>query len=309
MAHANALLRLDRLHDACRCFEDVLASNPDDIDALFGLADTLTRSGCAEEAAAVIDRMLTTSCENAEQLAKCCQLLVTIRHYGAAARGFRRLVEMTPDESPAWGGLANCMMEICDWRDFDAVRLKMVEFVTGGRRVDPLLFVRLCDDPARQLQCARGFASAVAAGWQAPARSPRRSDKIRIAYLSPDFRVHAVAFLAAEVFELHDRARFDLVGLSLGPDDKSEIRSRIFSAFGQIHDVRHETDDEIARLVHRLEVDILVDLGGYTEQGRLGVLARRAAPIQVNYLGYPGTLGAPFVDYIVADPIIAPFDH
>ena len=310
MARANSLLRLDRLEEARQGFEHALSLAGDDVDALFGLADTLTRLKRADEARAVIDRMLAATSGNAERLVKCAQMLTTIRHHGPAARAFRQSIEFAPDNPVAWAGLANALMETCDWGDFETVRRKVIDLVEAGQPVDPLLFVRLCDDPARQLKCARGFAPSPTAEPAAPAIARNSlSEKIRIAYLSPDFRAHPVAFLAAELFELHDRSHFDLVGLSLGPDDKSEMRSRIKTALEPFHDVRNHCDEQVAALVQRLAIDILVDLGGYTEFGRLGVMARRPAPIQVNYLGFPGTLGAEFVDYIVADPAIAPLDH
>jgi predicted O-linked N-acetylglucosamine transferase (SPINDLY family) len=165
-------------------------------------------------------------------------------------------------------------------------------------------------DPLLQLQCAQNFISD-----KTPVLPPLwtgkiwRHDRMRIAYLSADFRQHATAYLIAELFELHDRSRFEISGVSFGMDDKSDTRNRLIASFDRFLDVREKTDEEIARLLHDLQIDIAVDLKGYTQDSRLGILAHRPAPIQVSYLGYPGTGGADFLDYIIADKTVAPFEH
>src|SRR5262249_54022178 len=130
-----------------------------------------------------------------------------------------------------------------------------------------------------------------------------------IAYLSADFQKHATAYLMAELFELHDRSRFEVIGISFGSDDSSDMRARLVTAFDQFHDVESNSDADVVKLLYDLEVDIAIDLKGYTRSARPNILAHRPAPIQVSYLGYPGTLGAGFIDYVVADPIVVPFDQ
>src|SRR5262249_8932920 len=140
-------------------------------------------------------------------------------------------------------------------------------------------------------------------------RVARRSDKIRIAYVSPDFRNHPAAYLVARLFELHDRERLDTFAISLGPNDGSAVRSRIDRRFAQFHAVRSRSDRDVAGLVDTLRVDILIDLAGHTDLARQRLLAMRAAPIQVGYLGYCSTVGADYLDYILADRIVLPFDQ
>src|SRR5262249_3901651 len=106
-----------------------------------------------------------------------------------------------------------------------------------------------------------------------------------------------------------DRSRFEVQGISFGPDDNSDIRSRLIKSFDQFHDVRLKNDADVAKLMNDLQVDIAVDLGGYTKDSRPGILAHRPAPIQVNYLGYPGTMGADFIDYVIADEVVLPVDQ
>jgi predicted O-linked N-acetylglucosamine transferase (SPINDLY family) len=133
--------------------------------------------------------------------------------------------------------------------------------------------------------------------------------KVRIAYQSANFYQHAIAYLITELFELNDRTRFKVLGVSLGEDDKSDLRVRLVNSFDHFYDVRSKTDEDVAKLLSELQVDIAVDLNGYTQDARPGILACRPAPIQINYLGYPGTMGASFIDYVIADKIVLPFDQ
>ncbi|MBN8919912.1 MAG: hypothetical protein J0H62_04275, partial [Rhizobiales bacterium] len=130
--------------------------------------------------------------------------------------------------------------------------------------------------------------------------------RIRLAYVSGDFRDHAVGYLAAGLFEQHDRDRFEVIAVSYGPDDGSALRARFEKAFDRFIDMRGKTDREIAELMAGMESDIAVDLTGYTQTSRPGILALRPAPVQVNFLGYPGTLGHPAIDYIIADRVLIP---
>src|SRR5262245_34395017 len=120
---------------------------------------------------------------------------------------------------------------------------------------------------------------------------------------------HPTAYLMAELFERHDRSRFEVIGVSFGVDDKSDMRRRLVAAFDQFYDVRTKSDEEVAKLLHDLQVDIAIDLKGYTQDSRPGILAYRPTPIQASYLGFPGTTGAEFIDYIIADETVLPFDH
>jgi predicted O-linked N-acetylglucosamine transferase (SPINDLY family) len=139
--------------------------------------------------------------------------------------------------------------------------------------------------------------------------APYRHDRIRVAYVSSDLGNHPVSLLMAGVFELHDSAKFETTAISFGGDDANEMRSRLKGAFERFVDARQKSDREIAGLMRDLEIDIAVDLNGFTKGARTNVFARRAAPIQVNYLGYPGTLGAAYYDSMLADQFVIPEGH
>jgi protein O-GlcNAc transferase len=168
--------------------------------------------------------------------------------------------------------------------------------------------VGYCDDPALHLQGAKNLIATRMPTRPAPlwAGTRFRHDRIRIAYVSSDFHEHATAHLIAELIELHDRARFEVIGLSFGIDDGSAVRRRLAQAFDGFLDMPEQSDRAIAAELHAREIDIAVDLKGHTRGSRPEIFAHRPAPIQVSYLGFPGTIGADFLDYVIADPIVLP---
>jgi protein O-GlcNAc transferase len=183
--------------------------------------------------------------------------------------------------------------------------------MAGKSIVTPFTLVGYCDDPALHLQCSKNLIADRIRIRPVPLWNGTgyQHERIKVAYLSADFREHATAYLLAELIELHDRERFEVIGVSFGADDGSDIRRRMADSFDTFHDVREWADRDIAAKLRELEVDIAVDLKGHTQDSRPEVLAHRPAPIQVGYLGYPGTIGADFLDYVLADETVAPFDH
>src|SRR5713101_6229946 len=183
------------------------------------------------------------------------------------------------------------------------------QLIAGEIVVQPFTCLGYQGDPSIHLLCARNYAQdlAIARNSKCRTRSKTRS-KLKLAYLSADFRDHAVARAIVELFELHDRTRFELIGVSFGRDDGSDLRSRLVGSFDQFLDVRCESDETAADILNQLEIDIAIDLMGYTDGSRPGILAFRPAPIQVSYLGYPGTMGACFIDYVLADRFVLPLE-
>ena len=177
--------------------------------------------------------------------------------------------------------------------------------------VDPFLFFGLGSTAEQQLACARNWlrlrkVDGVERAWN---RADLSGDRIRIAYLSGDFRRHAVANVISELFEIHDSKGFEILGVSFGPNDASAIRSRLVKSFDRFIDVTDRSDQDVARLLRDLKANIAVDLMGHTNYARIGILADRAAPVQVTYLGFPGTTGADFIDYIIGDETVLPPDQ
>jgi len=173
--------------------------------------------------------------------------------------------------------------------------------------VEPFLMLALDDDPARQLARAKVWARKNHGAAARPLlRTVGRGGKIRLGYFSADFHDHATMHLMAGLLERHDRARFELHLFSFGEDRTDAMRRRAVDAADRFHDVTGLGDDAIVALARDSGIDIAVDLKGYTRDSRAEIFARRAAPIQVSYLGFPGTMGAEFIDYLIADRWVVP---
>ena len=207
--------------------------------------------------------------------------------------------------------LGNCRharMQVCDWSGFESDKAAITAALERGEAVaTPFVTLSLLDSPALQRRAAEILVGQKLVGTL-PFSAPRhpRHDKIRVGYFSADFRNHAVAMLSAGLFETHDHARFELTAFSLGPNVPDELRTRVERTFDRFLQLDGKSELDIAGLARRLEIDIAVDLGGFTRNARTGVLALRAAPIQISYLGYLGSLGGKFIDYLLADPVLVP---
>jgi FkbM family methyltransferase len=239
-------------------------------------------------------------------------ILTEMNLFDRAIPIFERLLAINPDFDYGLGLLFHAEQHCCDWKRFEQSLAAIEAGVRAGKRVCKTLpFMSLTNSPEDLFKCINIFAEHLY-----PAKETRlwqgeryRHDKIRVAYLSPDFRQHPVGHLMAGVIERHDKTKFETIGVSLGLDDNSSLRSRFKNAFSQFIDVRIKKTWEIAELIHKLEVDILVDLAGFTADSRGEVFAYRPAPVQVNYLGYPGSLGVDYMDYIIADRQVIPEDQ
>lgn len=239
-------------------------------------------------------------------------VLRRLMQFDAAMAAYDRAFALKPDLPFLPGQRLHASMQVCAWAtveaDVSAVTAGVERgepasppFAVLGVTADPALHRRAAEIWVRE-QCPPDFSLATLL-------KGNRRGRIRVGYFSPDFRQHPVSSLTAELFETHDRSRFEVSAFSYGPDTQDDMRKRLQSAFDRFIDVRDRSDREIALLARRMELDIAVDLGGFTEDCRPRILALRAAPLQISYLGYPGTMAAPYVDYLIADPTIVPPTH
>lgn len=227
------------------------------------------------------------------------------RHEEASA-AYARAFAIDPAHPFLLGTWLYVRMMLCNWHNFDKDLAAVRRMVEEGRKAAPVYALpAMTDDPALQKRAAETWA-ADRGLVAAPAPQITAHDKIRIAYVSADFRMHPVAQLAAGMFEQHDRSRFEITAFALGPNTKDEMRRRLEGAFDSFIDVHTMSDTDVAALARTHGIDIAVDLTGYTGGSRPGIFAQRAAPVQISYLGYAATMGVPFIDYIVADPFAIP---
>lgn len=202
---------------------------------------------------------------------------------------------------------------MCDWTGYDALVARVGAIIDADAGIVlPLATLSVDTTAEQQFRSARRFYHNAVCATPAPMAAlprPAGDGRLRIAYFSADFHEHATAYLAAELFELHDRKHFHVTAYSYGQDDGSPMRARLIRAFDRFRDVRSVGRDQVARMVAEDGIDILIDLKGYTKQSRLDLLTKRLAPVQVAYLGYPGTIGCELMDYIVGDRFVTPLEH
>ena len=237
--------------------------------------------------------------------------LMELRRFSEAGQAFAQLAALAPGFRHVQGNLMLARLNCCDWTNFDAEAAALMDAVRRGEHAaTPFALLSICGSAALQLRCARLYADAFF-----PFVAPRTQrvrythDKIRIAYLSGDFGGHAVSYLLAGVWERHDSERFETVALSWGRQDDGPARRRVEASFSRFVDVTSFGDRRAADLLRELDIDIAVDLGGHTLGQRTGIFARRPAPLQVNYLGLPATMGASYIDYLIADPFLVTEAH
>ena len=305
----NTLKELKRLDEALASYGKAIALKPDLADAFNNRGNALQELKRLDEALASYDKAIALKSDYAEAFNNRGNVLRDLQRLDEALTSYDRALAVKPDLAHAFNGIIDCVNRICDWRR--NVADEVIAHVSEKKIISPFVLLGYSGDAALQLQCARNFVADKIPSLPRPLCTGMtwRHDKLWIAYLSADFRSHAVAHLIAELVEQHDRSRFKIVGISFGVDDHSEMRRRLVAAFDECHDVRRKSDQEVAKLLYDLQIDIAIDLMGNTRDSRLGIFAYRAAPIQVNYLGYPGTTGAEFIDYIIADNMVAPFEH
>jgi protein O-GlcNAc transferase len=306
-----AMMELHRLDDALASFDLALAIKADYAPS-YNRGIVLMRLERPGEALTSFDSALAAKPDYAAAYFNRGVALQGVKRYAEAVAVFDRVLAADPDHPHALSALATSALESCDWTLTKNI-LGRLQRRIGQQRgfIAPFNLLFYSDDPSLQMQCAKNFVRHhVPALLPAlPRRQAGRHEKIRIAYLSADFRNHPMSHLVAELFELHDRGRFEVIGISFGPDDHSDIRARVIAAFDQFHDVRASSDRDIAGLLSELEVDIAIDLMGHTRNSRPGILGHRGAPIQVSYLGCPATTGTDFIDYVIADKIVLPLDQ
>jgi len=306
----NTLHHLRRYGEALASYDRALEVEPRFADALRNRAATLERLDRYSEAVSCYDLALTIQPDDGHTLYARAHALLCLKRFGEAAAGLRKLLALDPAHPYAAGRLYSALAQCCDWSDHASLGTTISQSVERRNRIStPFAFLSVADSPALQKTCAETFVAdefppQPAALW---AGEPHERQRIRLAYLSADYREHATSFLVAGLIEHHDRSRFETIGISLGPDlPDSRMQQRLRAAFERFVDAPGREGLQLAQLLRELEIDILVDLGGFTEDGGVGALAWRPAPVQVNYLGYPGTMGAEYVDYILADRFVIP---
>ena len=348
-AHCNlgsCLSKTQKYNEAIASFDRALALRPDSLEAWLGRGNVFTELKRYNDAFAAYDKALTLNGDLAGAWLGRGNVFTQLKRYNDAFAAYDKALELKPDLAEAWLGRGNvfielkqhreafaaydkalalkpnltelegerlhCKMHLCDWSNFTTECQHLISSIRNDKtNTNPFAFIAISTSREDQLKCAKLWINEKYPTVSKPIWNGEiyKHDKIRIGYVSADFQQHATSDLIAGLFECHDKAKFKTVAISIGPDDSSKIRVRLTKAFDSFSDVRLLSDEEIAHQIRQNEIDILVDLKGFTQDARTSIFAHRPAPIQVNYLGYPGTMGGDYIDYIIADQTLIPSLH
>ncbi|MBX9709401.1 MAG: tetratricopeptide repeat protein [Xanthobacteraceae bacterium] len=293
---------------ASESYTKALSLDPRSILALSNYSIIHRSAGRLEEALALCDRAIAIDPGYGPAHNNRANILFDLKRFDEACGAYQAALKADPASPYTRGDMLFAIAHVCRWQDFDAEWSRVISDLKAGRGSQPFALLSTPAGPGDQLLCANIYVKdKFPQTNHLPPLGKRPShDRIRIAYVSADFHDHATACLIAGLFEAHDKSRFEMNAVSFGPAPPGEMRERLKASFDRFFDVQNQSDLNVARLLRTHEIDIAVDLKGFTQNSRPGIFAHRAAPVQVNYLGYPGTMGAGYIDYLVADGTIIP---
>ncbi len=305
-----ALAGQHRFREAETALKKSVALQPASADAWFALGTMyglLNRHALAEVA---YRKSIELDPEKTEALSQLGFTLKDLKRYDEALDCLRKAYQQDPTIDYLLCRKLMLQVSVCDWNNREQeVKELALGLRAGTAMADPLSALALFDDPQLQRIATKCYIpkNNTAPEYSNPAEGdPTLRRRIRIGYFSPDFRDHPVAQLLVELLELHDRSRFEVLGFSFNPKTISPLGQRISHAFDRFFDASEMSDPELTTLAHNCKLDIAIDLSGHTAGSRTKVFAQRIAPAQVNYLGYPGTMGAEYIDYLITDSVVCP---
>lgn len=310
----NALAENAQYEAALADYDRAIQLKPDYAAAYSGRGNVLLDLNRHEEALAAFDKALSIEPNLAEAWLGRGTVFNNRKRYDEAFTAFDKALSIKPDLETVEGARLHAKMSLCNWSNVDKETGRLIAAIRSKKAASPpLALLSLTDSAADHLLCAQSrfaaklsIAAASSAATSSRQNKVHRHDKIRVGYVSTDFRVHPVGYLAAGLFAAHDQSRFETFAFSIGPDDRSDLRARMEQSFSRFIDLSASGDREVIEAIQSCGIDILVDLNGHTEGARTSIFAGHPAPIVVNFLGYAGTMGASVYDYAVVDSCVAP---
>jgi predicted O-linked N-acetylglucosamine transferase (SPINDLY family) len=308
----NALIDLKRPAEALASYDKAIALKPDYAEAHYNRGNALRELRRPEEALASYDKAIALKPDYAEAHSSRGAALRDLKRPAEALTSYDKAIALKPDLEFHYGNLIHMKMRICDWSNLETEIAQLVHKIDHAEKVSrPFPMLASTNSPELQRKAAEIYALAsypLNSALPKIAKRQRRN-KVQIAYVSADFRQHPMSYLIAGFIEALDRERFDVIGISLRSEDPSDIGQRMKQAFSKFIDVSRMRDQAVVQLMRELEVDIAIDLMGYTQGNRTNIFAQRAAPVQVSHIGFPGTMGAEYIDYVIADRIVIPVEE
>jgi predicted O-linked N-acetylglucosamine transferase (SPINDLY family) len=304
------LLQLGRNQEALDCFDRALLLNDQIAEIHLNRGVALSNLGRLEEADTSYSAALALDPNCAHAYLNRSIMYAQLKHHEEALDACRKAIALNPDLPYGQSRYLSMSLQLGDWRDFEETRRMIFQQVEKGQPVQPLDLLLLPSSLAQQKKAAEQQVAGKTYSASPPARpQSRRAGRLRLGYLSADFKDHPVAYLLTDTLDRHDRQNIEVFGLSIGADDGGAMRPRIRTACEHFHDMHQFSDQQIAEHIRTLDIDVLIDLGGHTSPACARLLSLRPAPVQVSWLGFAGTTGASHIDYLLADPVVAPAAH
>ena len=342
--YANTLKDLERYEEAIASYQNLLLLNPNYLEAYCNCGVALKELRQYDEALDYYDKAIALKPDYAEAYNNKGNALKELRQYDEAMAYYDKAIALKPDYADAHFNLGNLNQELnnpnlalinynnvlaakksypyisgyifhakmllCEWDNYIPDSVLLIKRITTHEKcTPPFPLLSIFNSLNVQEIAARAFSNDKYPTNPSLGPIPRKTKKsrMRVGYFSPDFKMHPVSYLTAEIFELHDKSKFEIFAFSMGDSAPSDpMRKRLVQAFDHFIDVQHMTDKEVATEARRLDIDIAIDLGGYTRDCRPGIFAFQSAPIQISYIGYLGSMQTKYVDYLIADKVIIP---
>lgn len=309
---AAVLQALHRIEDAILSLDMAISLQPDFADAYNNRGVVLLEAKQYQRALADFEASIQLSPNRADAFVNRGNALRGLKRIKEALLSYQHALSLDPEFDYLFGTWLHLKMKLCDWSDFDLNIEKLKNGILAGKKIAiPFAVLSLIDDSSLHLTAAKIYhqEKKIVPKLDSNNLNPNKSKKIRIGYYSADFREHATSYLIAGLFEAHDKNNFEVYGFSFGPNIADEMRERLILSFDDFFDVSSISDKEIIDLSRNIGIDIAIDLKGDTEDARVGIFTGRCAPLQVSYLGYPGSMGLDCYDYILADSVVIPVEN
>ncbi len=309
LAKAQSYADIGLSDDALLCFDKAIEVDPTYTQSYTNKAALLQAINRHQEALLTLVACVEVDPLNVTALEGQGLLLGQFKQFDLSVNAFKRALEVDPNYSYGEGHLMHARLSCCDWTDYEESRQRIFDGIRAGKKVcGPLTIMSITDDAELARQCIEIYAKdkygePLFKLWNGEKYAHRRK---RVAFISADFRIHPVGYLLIEMIENFDKEKFELTGVFTGTPDGSDLWKRYRCAFDHYIDAKNMPSLELAKLLRAMEIDIAIDLSGHTEGTKLDMLSHIPAPVQMTYLGFPCTLGLPFIDYLIADPRIIP---
>ena len=312
LAHSNKgniLKDLNRLEDALKSYDKAIALQPNYAEAYNNKGNLFQELKRLQEAVESYDKAIALQPNYAEAYSNKGNALSRLNLLDLALEAYEKAMTLGDESDPALAAYLSCKMQLCSWDDIqDRLEKVAAGSINHTELFYPFHLLSICHSPKviKEITQSYMMTSHPAKANLGEINQSSGNQKIKLGYFSPDFRNHAVSFLISGLIESHNREKFELIAFSMGSDEPDEMRNRLKASFDQFIDVSAKSDLEVAKLARDLKVDLAIDLGGITQNSRPSIFAYRVAPIQIGYLGYLGTMGSPYFDYLIADETIIP---